>query len=117
MAGIAMFRAPIRKHLPAIAAVLIVPALLGSVALAAQDRYTLQVPDGGLAFADFRGYEAWEDVAVSQTETGIKVIAANPAMMAAYKSGLPADGKLFPDGSKVVKIEWSFKRNTESPIS
>src|SRR5262249_35271963 len=26
-----------------------------------------------------------------------------------------ADGKLFPDGSKVAKIEWNAKRNLESP--
>ena len=32
-----------------------------------------------------------------------------------YRDGLPADGKLFPDGSKVAKIEWTFKRNTVSP--
>jgi len=87
---------------------------LGSIALAAQDKYALQVPNG-IAFSDFRGYENWEDVAVSQTETGIKVIVANPTMMAAYRDGLPADGKLFPDGSKVAKIEWTFKRNTVSP--
>jgi hypothetical protein len=43
------------------------------------------------------------------------VIVANPTMMAAYRDGLPADGKLFPDGSKVAKIEWTFKRNTVSP--
>jgi cytochrome P460 len=67
------------------------------------------------AFSDFRGYENWEDVAVSATETGIKVIVANPAMMAAYREGLPAAGKQFPDGSKVAKIEWTVKRSGESP--
>src|SRR5215475_2747812 len=87
---------------------------LGSISLAAQDKYTVQVPNG-LAFSDFRGYENWEDVAVSQTEHGIKVIVANPTMMAAYRDGLPADGKLFPDGSKVAKIEWTAKRNAASP--
>jgi hypothetical protein len=91
-----------------------VAAVLGSIALAAQDKYTLQVPNG-LAFSDFRGYENWEDVAVSTTETGIKVIVANPAMMAAYRDGLPTDGKQFPDGSKVAKIEWTAKRSGESP--
>jgi hypothetical protein len=30
------------------------PAALGGLALAAQDRYSLQVP-GGLAFSEFRG--------------------------------------------------------------
>ena len=54
---------------------------------------------------------------VSQTENGIKVIVANPTMMAAYRDGLPADGKLFPDGSKVAKIEWTSKRNAASPYS
>ena len=89
-------------------------AILGSIVLAAQDKYTLQVPNG-LAFSEFRGYENWDDVAVSETENGIKVIVANPTMMAAYRDGLPADGKHFPDGSKVAKIEWTAKRNGASP--
>lgn len=88
--------------------------LFGAIALAAQDKYTLQVPNG-LAFADFRGYEDWQNVAVSQTETGMKVIVANPVMIAAFRSGLPSEGKLFPDGSKVAKIEWTFKKNEASP--
>jgi len=36
-------------------------------------------------------------------------------MMDAYRQGLPADGKLFPEGSKIVKIEWTFKKNTVAP--
>jgi hypothetical protein len=89
-------------------------AVLGSMALAAQDKYTVKVPNG-LAFSDFRGYEDWKDVAVSQTETQLKVIVANDVMMNAYRQGLPADGKLFPDGSKIAKIEWIPKKNTVSP--
>src|ERR1700681_2264833 len=89
-------------------------AILGGIALAAQDRYTVKVPDG-LAFSEFRGYEDWRYVAVSQVKDGIKVIAANPAMISAYKSGLPASGKTFLEGSKIVKIEWSQKQNTVSP--
>ncbi|MFZ0839258.1 MAG: cytochrome P460 family protein [Xanthobacteraceae bacterium] len=89
-------------------------AVLGSMALAAQDKYTVKVPNG-LAFSDFRGYEDWKDVAVSQTETNLKVIVANDVMMNAYRQGLPADGKLFPDGSKIAKIEWIPKKNTVSP--
>lgn len=77
---------------------------MGGVALAAQDRFTLKVPDG-LVFSEFKGYDTWEDVAVRQTETGLKVIAANPAMLNAYKSGIPGNGKHFPDGSKIAKIE------------
>jgi len=63
----------------------LVLAVLGGRAISAQDKYIVQVP-GGLAFSDFRGYER-EDVAVSQTEDGIKVIVANPVMMAAYRDG------------------------------
>ena len=39
--------------------------LLAGMALAAQDRYSLQVP-GGLAFSEFRGYDEWQTVAISQ---------------------------------------------------
>jgi hypothetical protein len=88
-------------------------AVLGGMAIAAQDKYTLNL--GKLAFSDFRGYENWENVAVSQTEKQLKVIVANDVMMKAYRQGLPADGKIFPEGSKIVKIEWSFKRNPISP--
>ena len=88
-------------------------AVLGSMALAAQDKYTLKLD--GLEFSDFRGYETWQDVAVSQTETLLKVIVANDVMMNAYGQGLPGNGKVFPDGSKIVKIEWSFKKNTVAP--
>jgi len=88
-------------------------ATLGSVAYAAQDRYSLTL--GKLSFGDFRGYENWKNVAVSQTEKQLKVILANDVMIDAYKQGLPADGKLFPEGSKIVKIEWSFKKNSTSP--
>jgi hypothetical protein len=77
------------------AAVAVVLAHLGGKANSAQDKYTVQVPKG-LAFSDFRGYENWEEVAVSETETGIKVIVANPTMMAAYRDGLAADGEQFP---------------------
>ena len=87
--------------------------IFGSLALAAQDKYTLKL--GKLNFSDFRGYENWKDVAVSQTETQLKVILANDVMIKAFRQGLPANGKLFPDGSKVVKIEWSFKKNPVAP--
>jgi hypothetical protein len=102
------------KNIPAIVAVLSL-AILGGMALAAQDRYTLKL--GKLSFSDFKGYENWRDVAVSQTETQMKVIVANDVMMNAYRQGLPADGKFFPEGSKIVKIEWGFKKNPVAPYS
>jgi hypothetical protein len=49
-------------------------------------QYTLKL--GKLAFSDFRGYENWKDVAVSQTETQMKVIVANDVMMDAYRQGV-----------------------------
>jgi len=102
-----------RKSSSMVAIPLLVLATLGGLAFAAPDRYTLKL--GELAFSDFRGYENWKVVAVSQTETLLKVIVANDVMMDAYKQGLPADGKLFPEGSKIVKIEWTFKKNTVAP--
>jgi hypothetical protein len=89
-------------------------AALGGIAIAAQDRYTLQVPDG-LAFSEFRGYENWQSVAVSDTEGSIKSILANTVMINAYRDGIPGNGKPFPEGSKIVKIEWVKKKNPQSP--
>ena len=91
-------------------------AVLGGRAFSAQDKYTLRVPNG-LAFSDFRGYENWQVVAVSQTEQLLKVMVANPTMIDAYRSGVPGNGKSFPDGSKIAKIEWKPKKNTEAPFS
>ena len=70
------------KRIPfrVIASVAVSLAVLGGVALAAQNRHTLKVPNG-LAFSEFKGYETWQDVAVSQTEISLKVIAANDVMI------------------------------------
>jgi hypothetical protein len=107
---------PVMKKIPVpvISIVLATLAALGGMAVAAQDRYTVKVPDG-LAFSEFKGYETWQDVAVSQTETSLKVIAANTPMINAYRQGVPGNHKLFPEGSKIAKIEWSTKKNTVSP--
>ena len=89
-------------------------ALVSGFALAAQDRFSLKVPEG-LPFADFRGYETWQDVASSETETAVKAILANPIMIKAFKEGIPGNGQPFPEGSKIVKIEWIKKKNPVSP--
>ncbi len=116
MSTIATVNGPKSKSIRAIIISVVPLVVVGSLALAAQDRYTLKIPDG-LAWSEFRGYETWQDVAVSQTETSLKVIAANDAMTNAYRDGVPDNGKLFPDGSKIAKIEWAFKKNTVSPYS
>ncbi len=91
-------------------------AMLGGAAVSAQDKYVLQAPNG-LAFSDFRGYEDWQVVSVSQTEDLLKVMVANPVMIEAYKAGVPGNGQPFPDGSKIAKIEWKPKKMTEAPFS
>ena len=55
-------------------------------------------------------------VAVSQTESLLKVMVANPILIKAYRDGIAGNGQPFPDGSKIAKIEWRPKVNTESPF-
>jgi Cytochrome P460 len=97
---------------------------VGGIALAQQDKYTLQVP-GGLALSECRGYEDWPAVAVSYPEATmgassmpddkLNLIVANPAMIDAYRAGVPGNGKPFPDGSKIMKILWIPKQHPEAP--
>ena len=96
----------------------LVTALSGSAvsAQAAQDKYTLKVP-GGLAFSEFRGYEAWQVVSISQDGPVMAVILANPVMIEAYGAGVPGNGKPFPDGSKMAKIHWSPKKMETFPAA
>jgi hypothetical protein len=63
----------------------VVLAVLGGRAVFAQDKYTVQVPNG-LAFSEFRGFEDWPTVAVSQTGDLIEVILANPLMIEASRA-------------------------------
>jgi Cytochrome P460 len=105
-----------RPPFPAIVIVVALLATLGGSAISAQDKYALQVPNG-LAFSEFKGYENWQVVSVSQTEELLKVEVANPVMIDAYKAGIPGNGQPFPDGSKIAKIEWKPKKMTEAPFS
>jgi hypothetical protein len=86
---------------------ILVAVLLGASAggLSAQEKYSLKVP-GGLAFSEFRGYESWQLVSISQDGPLIAAILANPVMIAAYKAGIPAKGKAFPDGARMAKVHW-----------
>jgi len=90
-------------------------AVLGGLAVSAQDKYTLAVP-GGLAFSDFKGYETWELVSLSHSDETLNVILANPVMVTAYKAGIPGNGKAFPDGAKAVKIQYVPKKSTTAPF-
>lgn len=99
---------------PTGAAIAAIVALLCGSAISAQDKYALQAPDG-LAFSEFRGFEDWPTVAVSQTGDLIEAIVANPVMIDAYRAGVPGDGRLFPDGSRMAKIHWNAKKSAEAP--
>jgi len=101
-----------------VALVLIVLGGRSSAGQDKQDKYTLQIP-GGLAFSEIKGYEQWQVVGPSFTEAAkvLRVIVANPVMIKAYQEGTPGNGKPFPDGSKIVKIEWRPKKLTDPPFS
>jgi Cytochrome P460 len=100
---------------------LVINAVLGAcaaTALHAQDakqKYSLTSP-GGIAFADFKGYEDWAVVSSARTDEVLKVIVANPAMIKAYKEGVPGNGKPFPEGSKIVKLQWKPKKSSDAPF-
>ncbi len=96
------------------AAIVMVLVVSGVSAISAQDKYTVRVLNG-LAFSEFRGFEDWPTVAVSQAGDLIEVIVANPVMIKAYRTGVPGNGKAFPDGSKMAKIHWNSKKSAEAP--
>jgi len=78
-----------------------------------RDKYSLRSPDG-IAFSDFRGYEDWAVASSARTDEVQKVIVANPAMIRAYKAGIPRNGQPFPEGSRMVKLQWSQEKNKEA---
>ena len=99
--------------IPIIAGVL---AFVGGWAISAQDKYTVKVPNG-LSFSEFRGYEAWQVVSISQDGDHIAAILANPVMIKAYMAGVPGNGKPFPDGAKMAKIHWNPKKMETFPAA
>ena len=90
-------------------------AVLGGTAVYAQDKYSLKSPDG-IAFSDFKGYEDWSVVSSARTDEVLKVIVANPAMIKAYKAGVPGNGQPFPDGSKIAKLQWKLEEEHGGPL-
>jgi len=84
------------------------------IVLGAQDKYSLKVP-GGLAFAEFRGYESWQVISTSQNAKLTAVILGNPAMIKAFEAGIPENGKPFPDGARMAKIHWQPKMSEFFP--
>ena len=113
-----------RKHVTTLTGLLASIVLVG-VVLTAQspDRFTLKSAHG-IAFSEFRGYDAWQLVATSQPDDAggcgtskvgcMKGILGNPAMIKAYRDGIPANGTAVPDGAALAKIEW-LKDRDEKP--
>jgi hypothetical protein len=93
-----------------------IAVLAVGVAISAQDKYTVQVPNG-LAFSEFRGYEDWPVIAISENEGLIAVIVGNPAMIDAYKEGVPGNGRPFPDGAKKGENSLDTKKTGGVPRS
>jgi hypothetical protein len=100
-----------RNFKVALATTTVVAALAAVVY--AQDKYSLISP-GGIAFSDFKGYEDWSVVSSARTDQVLKVIVANPAMIAAFKAGVPGNDQPFPEGSKIAKLQWKPKKSTEA---
>src|SRR4051795_12302877 len=103
---------------PLIVSFAVLLATFAGIALTAENpnpKYSLISP-GAIKFADFKGYEDWAVVSSARTDEVLKVIVANPAMIAAYKAGAPGNGKPFPEGAKIAKLQWKPKKSTEAPF-
>jgi hypothetical protein len=104
----------ISKTTLALAATAVV--ILAGAAVGVQDKYALKSP-AGIAFWGFKGYEDWAVVSSARTDEVLKVIVGNPKMIEAYKSGIPATGQRFREGSKAVKLQWKPKKSSEAPFA
>jgi hypothetical protein len=89
-------------------------AVLGGLAISAEDKYDVKVP-GGLAMSEFRGYEDWQAISISRNEKVVAMILGNPAMVNAYRAGIPGNGQPVPDGAKMAKVHWIPKPNQFFP--
>jgi hypothetical protein len=98
------------------AAMVLAFVVFSSVAISAQEKYALKLP-GGVAFSDFKGYEDWQLISSAKTDDRMKVFLGNPTIIAAFKSGIPGNGKPFPEGSKIAKVQWKPKKSSEAPFS
>jgi hypothetical protein len=105
-----------RKNIRVTAFAAVFLSMLVALALAAQDKYTLKVPNG-LAFSEFRGYEAWQVISISQDGPLMAATLGNPVMIKAYMDGAPGNGKPFPDGARMAKVHWNPKKMETFPAA
>ena len=78
------------------------------------EKYAVKVT-GGIGLSECKGYENWQPISVSHNGTKLALISGNPAMIEAFKAGIPANGKVVPDGAKMSKVHWNPKTNTAAP--
>lgn len=92
--------------------------MAGGITVVAQNKYELKAPNG-ISFSEIRGYETWQVIAPSYRTDNheVRIILGNPVMINAYQEGIPGNGKLFPDGSTIVKIGWSDRKNPDFPAA
>src|SRR5262245_29731544 len=65
-------------------------AFADGVAAPEAAKYSLKVP-GGLAFAEFKGYEDWAVISIDHTGDLMKAIIGNPVAMDAFRAGIPGN--------------------------
>ncbi len=105
-----------RKNRWIVASLILALAVVSGAAISGQDRYTVKLPNG-LSFSEWKGYGDWQLISSAETDDRMKVILGNPTIIAAYKSGIPGNGKPFPDGSKIAKVQWKPKKSTEAQFA
>ncbi|TAN39475.1 MAG: cytochrome p460 [Nitrospirae bacterium] len=100
------------KRIELLSTVVILGLIVTGMVAFADDRFSLTSPNG-LSFGLIKGYENWPVVAPSyRTDNNeIRIILGNQTIMEAYRAGVPANGKAFPDGSILVKIGYSERKN------
>ena len=87
----------------------VVLGLAAGWAISAQDKYAVKVP-GGLSFSEFRGYESWPIVSLSENGGVFAATVANPVAIEAFRAGIPDNGKSFLDGAKLAKMHYQPKQ-------
>ncbi len=87
-------------------------ALLGFITVALATDWELEAPTG-LKFGLIKGYQNWHVVAMHYRtdKNELRYIIGNKIAVEAYRKGVPLNGKKFPDGTILVKIGYSLKRN------
>src|ERR1044071_4264143 len=105
-----------RKSMLMIGGMTVGLTVLGGLVTSAQNKdKSAGKVQGGLVMSEFKGYEGWQAISISRNERVVAMILGNPAMIDAYRAGIPANGKPVPDGAKMAKVHWTPKKNEYFP--